>query len=143
MSLTMLEAIRIRKLDHVVVRAQDIEKMIAFYCDVLGCSLERRSTMVPGLIHLRVGDSLSDIMAGGNELEIPPGNAGNMDHLCIQIEAFSEAGITEYLTRHRAEVGTFSQRFGADGDGTSVYIRDPEGNEVELKSAPQQATPAQ
>ena len=110
--------------------------MIEFYCSVLGCSLEKRSTAVAGLIHLRAGDSLIDIMAASHESEEGGSVARNMDHLCIQVEPFSEAGISEHLTRHGVEVGKFERRYGADGDGLSVYIRDPEGNEVELKAPP-------
>ncbi len=128
--------IRIRKFDHVVLRAQDIERMIEFYCEVLGCSLEKWSTAVAGLVHLRAGDSLIDIMAASHEPEEAGRVATNMDHLCIQVEPFNEAEITAHLTRHGVEVGTFEPRYGADGYGKSVYIRDPEGNEVELKAPP-------
>ena len=140
----MTGTIRITKFDHVVLRARDVERMIEFYCDVLGCSLERRSTAVAGLIHLRAGDSLIDIMAASHEPEEAGSTVRNMDHLCLQVEPFSAAEITAHLTRHGVEVGTFERRFGADGDGLSVYIRDPEGNEVELKAPPGQAdeTPA-
>ncbi len=135
----MPEKIRITKFDHVVLRAQDVEKMIEFYCSVLGCSLEKRSTAVAGLVHLRAGDSLIDIMAASHEPEEGGSVARNMDHLCIQVEPFSEAEISEHLTRHGVEAGKFERRYGADGDGLSVYIRDPEGNEVELKAPPGQA----
>ncbi len=113
--------------------------MVEFYCEVLGCSLEKRSTVVAGLIHLRAGDSLIDIMAASNETAEGGSVATNMDHLCIQVAPFSAAGITAHLARHGVEVGKFERRYGADGDGMSVYIRDPEGNEVELKAPPGQA----
>jgi glyoxylase I family protein len=132
----MSEGIRIRKLDHVVIRARDPERMIAFYCDVLGCTLEKRSTVVTGLTHLRAGDSLIDIQAAGEGAPMPAPDLGNMDHLCIQVEPYSEAEITDHLQRHGVEVGSFGPRFSADGDATSIYIRDPEGNEVELKEPP-------
>jgi glyoxylase I family protein len=139
----MPEKIRIRKIDHVVLRARDPERMIAFYCDVLGCSLEKRSTVVAGLTHLRAGASLVDIMAASDPLEDADGVASNMDHFCVQVEAFSEAEITAHLAQHGIETSDFERRYGADGYGVSVYIRDPEGNEVELKSSPQTQDTAQ
>ena len=135
--------IRIRKIDHVVLHARDPERMIAFYCDVLGCSLEKRSTVVEGLIHLRAGDSLIDIMTASDSLEHADGVASNMDHFCVQLEAFSEAEITAHMAQHGIETSKFERRYGSDGDGASVYIRDPEGNEVELKSPTQAEDPAQ
>ena len=131
--------IRITKFDHVVLRARDVDRMVEFYCEVLGCSLEKRSTVVAGLIHLRAGDSLIDIMAASNETAEGGSVATNMDHLCIQVAPFSAAGITAHLARHGVEVGKFERRYGADGDGMSVYIRDPEGNEVEMKAPPGRA----
>jgi glyoxylase I family protein len=132
----MAERIRIRKLDHVVIRARDTAKMIVFYCDVLGCSLEKHSTAVAGLTHLRAGDSLIDIMPLADDVSVTEAVETNMDHLCIQVEPFTEDGIKAHLEQHGVEVGAFGRRYGADGDGTSVYIRDPEGNEVELKAPP-------
>ena len=135
----MPEKIRIRKIDHVVLRARDPERMIAFYCDVLGCKFEKRSTVVDGLTHLRAGDSFIDIMTASDLPEAADGVAGNMDHFCVQIEAFSEAEITADLAQHGIETSKFERRYGAEGYGMSVYIRDPEGNEVELKLASSQA----
>jgi len=60
--------IRIKGLDHVVIRAQDVEAMIEFYCDVLGCVVERRSSPEFGIVQLRAGDSLIDIVAVDSEI---------------------------------------------------------------------------
>ncbi len=135
--------IRIRKIDHVVLRARDLERMITFYCNVLGCTLEKRSTGVAGLVHLRAGDSFIDVMTASDPLVAADGVASNMDHFCVQVEAFSEAEITAHLAQHGIETSDFERRYGADGYGVSVYIRDPEGNEVELKSSPQTEDTAQ
>ncbi len=133
----MIDAISIKKLDHVVVRARDLEKLVSFYCDVLGCSLERRSATVEGLVHLRAGSSFVDIMQGGDDYDPPQERSGNLDHLCLQVQSFTEAEMTDYLSRHGVDIGEFGQRFGSDGEGISVYLRDPEGNEVELKAEPE------
>jgi glyoxylase I family protein len=127
----------IKGIDHVVIRVRDVTVMKRFYCDVLGCALERANTD-RGLYQLRAGSALIDLVdvfarigeAGGG----PPGpDSHNMDHLCLFIEPFSEAGIRAHLAAHDVEIREFADRYGAKGNGPSVYIRDPEGNKVELK----------
>jgi catechol 2,3-dioxygenase-like lactoylglutathione lyase family enzyme len=133
-------AIHVLGLDHVVLRASDSERMIHFYCEVLGCALERRRDDL-GLIQLRAGRSLIDLVtidgtlgrAGG----AAPGAEGrNLDHFCLRIEPFDPAAIKTHLERHGVECGEVGERYGADGFGPSLYIRDPEGNTVELKGPP-------
>jgi glyoxylase I family protein len=110
--------------------------MISFYCDVLGCSLEKRSTAVAGLVHLRAGSSLIDLMPANDEMRSDAAVTGSLDHLCIQVEPFSEDELRSHLSDFGVAAGEFERRYGADGDGISVYLRDPEGNEVELKAPP-------
>ena len=133
--------IRIRGLDHVVLRAQDMEKMVAFYRDVLGCAVERETSPELGLVQLRAGDSLIDIVsvdgrigrAGG----AAPGREGrNMDHFCVRVDGFEESAIRAHLSRFGVRAGDLETRYGAQGSGPSLYIRDPEGNTVELKGPP-------
>ena len=111
--------------------------MISFYCDVLGCVLEKRSTAVAGLVHLRAGSSLIDLIPAGDEMRSDAAMTGSLDHLCLQIEHLSEEKLRTHLSGFGVEVGEFARRYGADGDGISVYLRDPEGNEVELKAPPE------
>lgn len=130
--------IRIKGLDHIVIRAQDTEAMIAFYCDVLGCVVERRSSPELGLVQLRAGDSLIDIVAVGSEIGrqggAAPGKEGrNMDHFCVRLDVFEEEAIREHLLRYGVTGSKLEQRYGAEGNGPSIYIQDPEGNTVELK----------
>ena len=56
-----------------------------------------------------------------------------MDHFALQVRPFDEAAIRAHLARHGADVVEEGPRYGADGDGFSLYVRDPEGNTVELK----------
>ena len=132
--------IRIRDIDHVVLRVSDLEGMLGFYCGVLGCVVERRKDDI-GLVQLRAGRSLVDLVPVDGELGraggAAPGSEGrNMDHLCFRIETFDEAALTEYLERHGVEPGRVSSRYGAEGSGPSMYVEDPEGNTVELKGPP-------
>ncbi len=132
--------IRIREIDHLVLRVIDLDRMLAFYCGVLGCTIERRQDSI-GLVQLRAGRSLVDLvpvsgplgMAGG----APPGKEGrNLDHLCFRVEPFDEAGIRRQLQACNIEAGELATRNGAEGAGPSIYVTDPEGNVVELKGPP-------
>jgi glyoxylase I family protein len=133
--------IRIRGLDHVVLRAQNMEEMIEFYCDVLGCTVERKSSPEFGLVQLRAGNSLIDIVLVdgtiGRSGGTAPGKQGrNMDHFCVRLEGFEEDAIRAHLSRLGVRGSDLEIRYGAEGNGPSIYVQDPEGNTVELKGAP-------
>ncbi len=136
----MTAPFRIKGLDHVVLRAIDISAMKRFYCDILGCVLERAQPDL-GLYQLRAGQSLIDLVdmqgklgrAGGR----PPGIEGrNMDHFCIGIDPFQECELRAHLKAHGIAVGEVADRYGAEGGGPSLYIKDPEDNVLELKGPP-------
>ena len=138
--------IRIKGIDHVVIRAQDADAMVRFYCDVLGCVVERQSSPEFGLIQLRAGDALIDVVRVDSELGrmggAAPGDEGrNMDHFCVSLESFDEAVIRAHLARYNVTGSKLETRYGAEGSGPSIYIQDPEGNTVELKGAPDQQDP--
>jgi glyoxylase I family protein len=132
--------IRIRDIDHVVLRVGDLERMLGFYCDVLGCTLERRKDDI-GLVQLRAGRSLVDLVPVQGELGraggAAPGREGhNMDHVCFRLESFDETSLAEHLSAHGVKPGRVVMRYGAEGEGPSMYVEDPEGNTVELKGPP-------
>ncbi|MBW2396549.1 MAG: VOC family protein [Deltaproteobacteria bacterium] len=128
---------KILGLDHVVIRVQDLEASLRFYCEALGCSEERRLDEL-GLVQLRAGDALIDLVpvdsplgrAGG---AAPDPKAPNVDHFALRIESFDKATLAAHLRSHSVEPGEVSERYGAEGSGPSMYIRDPDGNAVELK----------
>jgi catechol 2,3-dioxygenase-like lactoylglutathione lyase family enzyme len=129
--------IRITGIDHVVLRVSDLERMLAFYCGVLGCALEWRRDDL-GLVHLRAGRAMIDLVpvAGklGRQGGAAPGREGrNMDHLCLQVESFDADAVTRHLQAHGVRLGEARERFGAEGHGVSIYAYDPEDNLVELK----------
>jgi catechol 2,3-dioxygenase-like lactoylglutathione lyase family enzyme len=128
---------RLRGLDHVVLRVADLERSIRFYCDVLGCTLEKTQERL-GLTHLRAGDALIDLVtldgALGRAGGAGPGREGrNVDHFALRIAPFDAEAIVSHLRAHGVEPGEVVTRFGAEGDGPSIYISDPDGNGVELK----------
>lgn len=132
--------IAIRAIDHVVIRANDLEGMIGFYRDVLGCREERRRGEL-GLVQLRAGNSLIDLVdvtgpVGRDGGGTPDPDAPNMDHFCVQVEPWDPGAITAHLQAHGIEAGEVVTRYGALGNGPSIYIDDPEGNAVELKGPP-------
>ena len=113
--------------------------MIHFYCDILGCSIERKTSEEVGLTQLRVGNSLIDLVVVDSQLGALGGGAptlteNNLDHFCLQLKSISESEIKQHLLSHGVSVGDFAKRYGAQGFGPSLYIKDPEGNTVELKS---------
>lgn len=129
--------INIRDIDHVVLRVRDLEAMQRFYCDVLGATYVAYRPEF-GMTHLRAGSSMIDLVAVDGPLGRPggaaPGREGrNMDHLCLRVEPFEQAAIVAHLKRHDVAVGDIRPRFGAEGNGVSIYLADPEGNTVELK----------
>jgi glyoxylase I family protein len=132
--------IHIREIDHLVLRVVDLDKMLRFYCEVLGCAIERRQDAL-GLIQLRAGRSLIDLVpvSGrlGGEGGAPPGKEGrNVDHFCVRIEPFDEAHVRRHLEAFGIDAGAVARRYGAEGEGPSLYVKDPEGNTVELKGPP-------
>ncbi|MET3931027.1 glyoxylase I family protein [Lysobacter sp. OAE881] len=131
---------QLQQIDHVVLRVRDVAGMVAFYCDVLGCTVERRQEAI-GLIQLRAGASLIDLVdvdgTLGRKGGAAPGQEGhNMDHLCLRVEPFDVDAIVAHLTVHEVRVAEFGSRYGAEGEGPSQYLYDPEGNLVELKGPP-------
>lgn len=132
--------IQLGRIDHVVLRAIDIDGMQRFYCDVLGCRVERCQDDI-GLVQLRAGESLIDLVSVDGKLGrqggAAPGSTGhNMDHLCLTVVDYDEAVVLAHLRAHGVRVGEPGVRYGAQGEGPSIYLHDPQGNMIELKGPP-------
>jgi glyoxylase I family protein len=135
-----MTAIAIAALDHVVLRVADLERAKEFYRDVLGCPVEKWQKDI-GLLQLRAGTALIDLIPLdgklGREGGAGPGAEGrNVDHFCLRLTAFDEPALRAHLAAHGIEPGATVQRYGAEGDGPSIYLTDPDGNTVELKAPP-------
>jgi len=131
----------LRRLDHLVLRIADLDASLAFYCGVLGCTVERRQEAI-GLTQLRAGRSLIDLVPLDGKLGAAggagPGAQGrNVDHFCLRIDPFDARAITAYLRDNGLSPGEVAPRFGADGKGPSIYLNDPDGNTIELKGPPE------
>ncbi len=139
-----MSAIRVLGIDHVVLRVADLERALGFYEKALGCAVERRLDKL-GLVQLRAGSALIDLVpldsplgrAGGG----PPADDGrNVDHVALQIEVFDADVLRGHLQAHGIEPGDVATRYGARGEGPSMYVRDPDGNTIELKGPPEEET---
>ncbi len=130
-------------IDHLVLRTADVARMLRFYVDVLGCTVEREQPAF-GLTQLRAGSGLIDLVS----LDGPLGQAGgaapgtegrNLDHFCLRIDPFDISSIESHLNIHHIDFSAVEQRYGAEGRGPSIYVKDPDGNTVELKGPPNPA----
>ena len=126
-------------IDHIVLRTSKLQAMLHFYCQILGCSIERETPNETGLIQLRAGNALIDLVSVDSELGrkgggTPTATENNLDHFCLQLSPISEVQITKYLQNHGIKHHGFAERYGAQGFGRSIYINDPQGNVLELRS---------
>lgn len=128
----------IQRIDHVVLRVQDLPRAVHFYRDVLGCTVARERPSL-GMVHLHAGASMIDLVGVDGPLGVHGGAAAgeqgrNVDHVCLRVEPFDVADLREYLQMHGVVLtGKPASNYGAEGDGMSVFLRDPDGNGVELK----------
>ena len=136
----MSNPIRIQGFDHIVLRIADKSATLAFYEGVLGLKVDRDRPDL-GLTHIRAGAQMIDLVTvdgiigrlGGAG---PAVEGRNLDHFALHIEPFDEAAIRAHLASLGIEAGPIASRYGAEGEGPSIYLSDPQGNVVELKGPP-------
>lgn len=134
--------IRIRELDHVVLRVRDLETVRAFYCDVLGCTEFQRTPAEVGLLQLRAGRSVIDLVSVDGAIGRQGGGAPdpkgrNMDHFCLLVEGFDATALKAEFAGKGIKADIYPGRPGMSGSDASLYVRDPEGNTIELRDADQ------
>lgn len=132
-------AFRINGIDHLVLRVRDLPRSLEFYRDVLGCTLEREQPEL-GLTQLRAGRCLIDLVTADGPLGSRGGtledSGPNMEHFCLSIAPFEESALTAHLAERGVSVHEPALRYGAQGEGRSLYIEDPDGNRLELTGGP-------
>jgi catechol 2,3-dioxygenase-like lactoylglutathione lyase family enzyme len=131
-------------IDHVVLRVVDLDGVMRFYTEVLGARLEKAQEDI-GLYQFRAGTSLIDLVPVDGPLGrmggAAPGKEGrNVDHVCFRVRPWDGEAILAHLRAHGIE-GEIVSRYGAEGDGPSIYLTDPEGNGLELKGPPRPPQP--
>jgi catechol 2,3-dioxygenase-like lactoylglutathione lyase family enzyme len=126
-------AVKITGLDHVVLRTKKLDEVLGFYRDKLGCPVERTLEVI-GLYQLRAGTALVDVL-DSNVFTIAQAGPGEslFDHFCLSVAASSAAELCAMLDARGIAHGEPAERYGATGNGTSVYVVDPDGRTVELK----------
>ncbi len=126
----------VREIDHIVLRVRQLTRSLEFYCDLLGCTVEREQPEL-GLTQLRAGRSLIDLVTLDGPLGAgePPGAGRNLEHFCVTVAPFDEPALIAWLKARGVAVHEPGSRYGAQGEGRSFYIEDPDGNRVELKAA--------
>jgi glyoxylase I family protein len=123
-------------IDHIVLRVTDVPRAIAFYRDVLGCAVEREQPEL-GLTQLRAGRHLIDLVSLDGPLGAgePPGKGRNVDHFCLTLGPYEEEPLLAWFAAQGISAQNPAMRYGAQGEGRSFFISDPEGNAIELKAA--------
>ena len=123
-------------LDHVVLRVADIDRALAFYCGVLGMREARRVESI-GLVQLRAGASMVDLVPRPAAAAADGADTGgDMDHFAIRVAPWDADAILAHLAAAGFDGGQPAKRVGAEGEGWSIYVDDPDGNSVELKGPP-------
>lgn len=122
-------ALAVLGLDHVVLRVADMDRALGFYCGVLGMREERRVESI-GLVQLRAGASMVDLVPAKDASDR---DGRDMDHFAIRVAPWDAEAIRAQLAGHGYSTEPAARRYGAEGDGWSIYVDDPDGNTVELK----------
>jgi catechol 2,3-dioxygenase-like lactoylglutathione lyase family enzyme len=121
-------------LDHLVLRVADVERSLAFYLDTLGMAPVRVDEWRAGEVlfpSVRVDErTIIDVLAAA-----PDDPAGrNVDHFCLVVEPTDLHGLAD--SGSVDVVGGPANLFGARGQGEALYVRDPDGNVLELRYYP-------
>lgn len=115
--------------DHVVLEVHDVERSLAFYCGILGLTPERADLFREGQVPFasaRAGGALIDLFPAENPSDGPP-------HFCLAFQEPIDA-IVQELAARGLQVEPPESRYGAQGAGDSVYVQDPDGHVVEIRS---------
>ena len=130
--------LRVVELDHIVLRVKDVERAIQFYIDVLGLIPHRveeyRAGKVPFPCARVNSETIIDLVPTPDQEPIEDG-LRNLDHYCLTIEPTDMEQLSEYLSQRGVSIVSESpaQRSGARGMATSIYIKDWDGNTIELR----------
>jgi catechol 2,3-dioxygenase-like lactoylglutathione lyase family enzyme len=123
-------------LDHVVLLVDDMDAAKSFYTEVIGCTVDNALPQY-GMLQLRAGAALIDLV----EFTSPEGawarpeveGGRNLDHVALATGPWDPDSLRAHLAAHQVEIVEEGIRYGARGDGYSIYVRDPSGNTIELK----------
>ncbi|TDC38028.1 VOC family virulence protein [Micromonospora sp. 15K316] len=126
-----MSGVRVTGFDHLVLNVADVERSLEFYCGRLGLAPVRvdewRAGRVPSPSVRVTPDTIIDLVRADRR-------ESNVDHFCLVVAPLDWAAVIDsgVFTVLEGPVG----RFGARGSATSIYVRDPDGNSVELRWYP-------
>lgn len=123
--------LRATGIDHIVLLVSDPRRSLAWWCDELGAEPLRQAEWEAGevpFVSARLdGSTIIDLFEGER-------TGTNVDHVCVVVEG---ADLHEVAASGRFEVlGPPQPLFGARGTGRGLYVKDPDGNTVELRTYP-------
>jgi len=140
--------LRIAQMDHIVLNVGDIDRSLQFYAGVLGLTAERVDEYKSGKVgfpSVRINEqTIIDLFPPDRQEQSGAGRRDqNLNHFCLATENEDMQAVADYLTGHGIEIETGPiRRWGAKGNGISVYFRDPDHNLVEIRSYAPVAEPA-
>jgi catechol 2,3-dioxygenase-like lactoylglutathione lyase family enzyme len=127
----------VQGMDHIVLNVADVERSVAFYRDVLGLGIERLEQWRAGAVRLSA-DTLIDPVQVKDQVKDAAQREGritNLNHFCLVVADATLEPAIDHLRGHGVDVYTGpARRWGAHGDGVSIYFRDPDGNEIEVRT---------
>lgn len=128
--------VKIRALDHVVLNVQDVDRSLEFYAGKLGLAVERLGEFREGKVKFPsvrlTAETLIDLFPPAMHAGSAPGV--NMNHFCVDVDATLEAIEAELTAANVAIVDRMDDNFGAKGIARSLYVHDPDGNTLELRT---------
>lgn len=130
--------LKVNEMDHIVLNVNDVEKSLDFYVRVLGLESERVEEFREGKVgfpSVRVsGDTIIDLF-GRKEGQAAEGPGLNLNHYCLVADIPDFDALVAFLKENRVPIrGEPASRWGARGRGTSLYVQDPDGTEIELRT---------
>ena len=147
----------IRGIDHIVLSVADVDRALAFYGGLLGLQVEREAEFRAGQVgfpSVRLDDRFvidlfpratpeeTPTLVGANGGTATAGNGPalpvptpNLDHFCLVTDMEELGPVIAQLEQHQVPIlrGPVP-RWGAQGMAMSVYVRDPDGNELEIRT---------
>lgn len=130
-----MQVLRINAMDHIVLNVADVERALGFYCDVLGLPGERVEEFRKGEVgfpSVRINEhTLIDLQRNESR---PQAGQLNLNHFCLITEPVDLEALTGELESKGVRIVTKPvSRWGARGRSMSIYILDPDDNQIEIK----------
>jgi catechol 2,3-dioxygenase-like lactoylglutathione lyase family enzyme len=127
--------LKITAMDHIVLNVGDVERSLAFYSDLLGLKPERVEEFRAGKVgfpSVRISENtLIDLVSDGAE---QGDSRRNLNHFCLTAEEIDLAALADELEAKGVTIAVRpASRWGARGQATSIYILDPDRNEIEIR----------